>query len=219
MTQRARAALLAGLAGLVGMAAWAEKPRPRRFVERSELVSTELPKIRVRVAAPFQYVGTFHFTIRNAAQGDRYVFVDAPGRRVERMFIAQFEEYLPHSKGTYRYSFENAQLLGGQRFKPNTFAFSTRADAKQNPQNEGVLTTKFLEQKGYTVDDELMAARFVTVPDKERRHELILFYVENVKSAGHTLRGLYEREKPTALWTEMGKGLMERAIGAFRVMD
>jgi hypothetical protein len=202
----------------VSLRAGTSEPPPRRFVDGQELVSTSLPAIRVKVAPAFQYVGTFHFNIRSVAEGDRYVFVDADGGQVKRMFIAQFEGFLPSNRETYNYSFKDALVLGGHRFKHNTFAFSKRADESQNPKDEGVLTAEFLRDRDYRVDDELMWSRFVTVPDKERRHELILFYIENVKSTGSALADFYKQDKPTSLWNGIRKGLAERSLREFQIM-
>ena len=44
----------------------------------------------------------------------------------------------------------------------------------------GVLMAVFLRERGYRLEDELMLSRFATVAGPDKKHELILFYIENV---------------------------------------
>ncbi len=189
----------------------------RRFVKGRVLVSSGLPDIRVKVSKAFRYVGKFDFTIRDVAKGERYVFAETEGRKIKRLFIAQFEAILPASAVTYNYSFKDALTLGGHKFRQNTFAYSNRESRRENPLGEGALTADFLSRKGYTLEDELMMSRFVTVPDAARKHELILFYVENVSGSGHRLQEFYAGDTETPVWQEISRGLTGRSLENFSV--
>src|SRR6185295_4084600 len=156
----------------------------RRFVRGRVLRSDRFPNIQVRLRKAFHFIGHFSFTVPQMAKGERYIFADTQGRKVKRLFIAQFETILSDSSETYNYSFKDALILGGHKFRPNTFTFSRRASVKTDPPDEGVLTTEFLTRKGYILEDEVMVARVVNVPDVERKHEMILFYMENVSDSG-----------------------------------
>jgi hypothetical protein len=63
-----------------------------------------------------------------------------------------------------------------------------------------------------------MMSRFVTVPDDERKHELILFYVENVSETGHRLQEFYEGESDTQIWQEISRGLTRRSFENFSIL-
>lgn len=190
-----------------------------RSVKGNILTSSEFPIIRVRVEKAFRYVGKFSFTIEGIAQGERYVFVDSEDRHVERLFIFQFEEILPESDETYNYSFTNALDLKGHKFIHGTYAHSNQATRRNNPNNEGTLTADFLEEKGYIVEDEYMMSRFVTVPDAERKHELILFYIENIGPTGHRLTEFYKGEEETPIWKEISRELAERSFENFVILE
>lgn len=172
----------------------------------------------MRVEPPLEFVGRHTFEIGDIAAGERLVFVEAHEGKVTRIWIAQFEAIVPGSSEIYRYGFQGAVTIGGIEFKPGTFAYSNHQAAAETPPNEGVLTARFLRAKGYALPDELMMARFAAVPDAAKRHEVILFYGENVADTGHTLREFYEGETRTALWDEIAKGLYERGSGSFEVL-
>jgi hypothetical protein len=191
---------------------------PRRFVRGKVLVSTKLPNIQVRLDPAFRYVGKFDFVIEGIAKGERYIFVDAKRQDVNRMFIFQFEAILPESKETYNYSFRDALTLGGHKFRHGTYAYSNQEAKRNQPAKEAALTAKFLEQKGYVLDDEYMMSRFVTVPDVERKHELILFYLEKVRSTGHELKEFYSGDAETPIWKEISQGLSKRSFENFTVV-
>ena len=191
---------------------------PRRFVRGQVLESTSSPTIRLRLSKAFHFVGKFSFTVPQMANGERYIFADTKGRKVKRLFIAQFETILPDSSEKYNYSFKDALTLGDHKFKPNTFTFSRQAAVKKDPPDEGVLTTEFLTKKGYLLEDEIMVSRIVNVPDKERKHEMILFYMENINDSEHRLRDFYKGEERTQIWEEISRDLTARLFESFVII-
>lgn len=192
--------------------------KARRTVKDNTIISNALPNIRVRVDRAFAYAGKIDFKIREVVQGERYVFIETQDKRIVRLFIAQFENFLPGNALTYNYSFEDALDWAGHRFKQNTFAFSNEEARSQNPDGEAALTAAFLREKGFVLEDELMASRFVTVPDSARRHELILFYIENVNATGRRLQELYHDGEETVLWKNLSHELALRARKNFEIL-
>ena len=189
-----------------------------RRVVNNTIISDKLPKIKVAVSDEFEYVGRFPFTIRDVAGGERFVFVDAAENgKVERLFIAQFEGFFGHIDNSYKYSFANAEIMGGHKFRHNTWAYSNKNSRAKNPKGEGVLTEDFLKEKGYTLEDELMMSRFLTVPEEDKKHELILFYLENVSKTKHTISDFYKDDKATEIWREISKGLTKRSRKSFEI--
>jgi hypothetical protein len=188
-------------------------------VKGNILSSDRFPAIRVQVDKAFRYVGKFSFTIKDIARGERYVFVDSKDHDIKRLFIFQFEEIVPESQGTYHYSFINALEMNGYRFRQGTYAHSNQEIKRSNPDDEGALTTDFLEKKGYILEDEYMMSRFVTVPDVERKHEFILFYIENISPTGHQMNEFYQgEEEETPIWREISKELTERSLENFSIL-
>ena len=197
----------------------AASPAPaQRLVRENQLTSTALPALRIEVAPAFRFVGTVPFRIGSVAEGERFILVDARDTVVERMVIAQFEAILPASDQRYNYSFEDAQLVAGYRFRANAFAFSNAAARAENPTGEAALTAAFLGSRGYHLDDDLMAFRYLTVPDSARRHELIIFYVEALPRHGVRLMDLYVDDRETPRWQELSRGLARRARIAFSIL-
>lgn len=188
-----------------------------RKVAGKTLISNQLPEIKVKLNGNFKYVGKFGFTIRDIAKGERYVFVDARKNEIQRLFIAQFEAILPTSDEFYRYNFDKAQKFGVHKFRQNTFAYSNLEAEKENPNGEATLTAKFLKEKGYQLEDELMMSRFLTVPDEAKKHELILFYIENVSSSKHRLADFYKDDAATEIWKQISNGLTNRSFKAFKI--
>ena len=201
----------------VGTANPAHSSSPQRYATKNTLVSESLPQIRVRVDDSFRYVGRFDFEIRDVAAGERFIFAHTQDRKVMRLFIAQFEGFLPGIDDFYQYNFAEAGEMGGHRFRQNTYAYSNQAARLENPSDEAVLTAAFLRERGLELEDELMMSRFITVPDAEKRHELILSYVENVSSTGHMLSDFVISGSTTPLWSDISKELTARSLESFVV--
>lgn len=191
---------------------------PQRYGKDNSLFSATLPEIRIDLDNQFMYLGKIDFTIDTIAAGERYIFIDTSGNKVTRMFVAQFEGFLPSNSEIYRYSFKDPLIMGKHKFKQFTFAFSNREAKEYKPDGEAALTYQFIQSKGYDVEDQLMVSRFVTVPDEEKRHELILFYIENVSATGKTIEDFYNEDKETEIWKALSKGLTERSLESFKVV-
>ena len=190
-----------------------------RFVIGQILTSGKLPTIKIAIDDSFVYQGKIDFKIRDIAKGERYIFIDSENHNVKRMFIAQFEGFLPSSDEFYRYSFVNATKMGNHKFRQNTYAFSNSESMIVNPEGEATLTFKFLKDKGFKVEDELMMSRFVTVAGEDKKHELILFYVENVSESGHRLEKFYKDDNETQIWRDISKYLTKRSLQNFKIIE
>lgn len=189
-----------------------------RRVINNTIISDKLPKIMIAVSDEFEYIGRFPFTIRDVAGGERMIFVDAAENgRVRRLFIAQFEGFFSHVDDFYKYSFARAKIFRGHKFRHNTWAYSNKRSRADNPQNEGVLTEDFLNEKGYTLEDELMMSRFLTVPEEDKKHELILYYLENVSQTNHSIADFYKDNNTTPVWDKISRELTKRSLKSFQV--
>jgi hypothetical protein len=65
-----------------------------------------------------------------------------------------------------------------------------------------------------------MMSRFVMAPDEARRHEMILFYLENASSTGRRIASFYgEQDRPTPHWDEFSIGLAARSRASFSILE
>lgn len=190
-----------------------------RTVKENVLISEALPPIQIQIDPAFVFVGSFPFLIDQMATGERFVFVEGDGKRMKRIFIAQFESILPESPEIYRYNFDKATEMGGRRFRHNTFAFSVQEARNEAPGKEADLTAQFLEQKGFVGPDIWMASRFLTLGDATRKHELILFYMEPVDTEKHSLADFYIGQEETQIWKDISAGLKTRSLNAFKIAE
>lgn len=195
-------------------------PQPERFVEDNVLHSTALPQIRVQVADEFTYLGKFEFTLKEMAYGERHVFVDESDGKVQRLFIFQFEGFLPDNEYTYNYDFTGAEVMAGHPVRQNTWAYSNEQAQRESPQGEAALTVQFIRSKGLELEDELMMSRFVMVADEARRHELILFYLENASATGYRIASFYDAQgTPSSHWRAISEGLEARSRASFKILE
>ena len=152
-----------------------------RRVKGQVLTSASLPRVRVKFEKPFRYVGRQGFILYERAQVEQYFFVDADRQgRIRRMYMAQFEGYLPSVNATYNYPPTKTVSLGGETYVVNAESIpDVPAVLKQNPQSDVARAASFLEGKGYHVGGSIMFQRFVRLVDEAKRHEFILLYVED----------------------------------------
>lgn len=200
--------------GSVALVASEESRELRSVVDRV-LISLENPRLAIRPAAEFEFVGRHPFRIRDVAAGERFVFVDAADKRVERLLLVQFEAFLPGIDNYFRYDLSKSPIVASYPFRSNGFAFDLTESRRRDPRNESSLTAVFLEERGYALPDQWMMWRSLTVPDPERRSEIIIFYVEDVASAGLTLHDLYQDDRDTEAWRSIQAELKQRASDAF----
>lgn len=212
------ATLLAMIWSLTGAACVAaqDDPSSRSFVD-GVLISLENPRLAIKPAVDFEFVGRHPFRIRDVAAGERFVFVDADEDRAERLLLVQFEAFLPGVDNFFRYDLSSSPVVAGYPFRSNGFAFDLSESRRRDPRNESSLTADFLEERGLALPDQWMMWRSLTVPDPERRSEIIFFYVEDVASVGLTLDDLYQDERATEAWRSIQTDLRERAGEAFVV--
>ncbi|MBT8399194.1 MAG: hypothetical protein KJO98_01860, partial [Rhodothermia bacterium] len=120
----------------------------------------------------------------------------------------------------YNYDFTHAETIGGSKFRQNTWAYSNEHAVRNNPKGEGALTAAFLRSHGLELEDELMMSRFLMIPDEDRRHEMILFYLENASTTGYEISTFYDaQDTPTAHWEAISRELTTRSRESFGILD
>jgi hypothetical protein len=157
-----------------------------RRVKGQVLTSSHLPPIRVKFDKAFTYVGTQNFILYGRAQVEQYFFVAADSRRlIKRMYMVQFEGYLPNISGAYNYAVTKSIDLAGQTYIADFEVVpNVSAAIRQDPQSDVTRAASFLQGKGYRIGEGIVFQRFVRMVDEANRSEFILLYVEDLIGAG-----------------------------------
>lgn len=129
------------------------------------------------------YIGSFPFDIEGIAGGYRYIWGEVDHEKhLKRTFIIQKEGYYPSSDGSYHYPTPNPILLGGDEYQHNVFIADNETEIREHPGHEPDVTQKFLHNKGYEWDSQLVMSRFARIVGEERKNEIIFFYTENLSA-------------------------------------
>ncbi len=163
-----------------------------RRVKGQILTSPSLPAIRVKFDKAFKYVGSQQFILYDRAQVEQHFFVDADRQqRLKRMYMVQFESYLPNISGAYNYPVTKTLNLAGQSYIVDAEVVpNVPAAIKQDAQSDVARAASFLEGKGYRIGEGIVFQRFVRLVDEAKRNEFILLYVEDTGTGASS-----EREK------------------------
>lgn len=156
------------------------EPKTRR-VKGQTLRSDSQPSIRIRFGKAFKYVGSQQFILYDRAQVEQQFFVDADKQQhLKRMYMVQFESYLPNIKGAYNYTVTKTINLGGQTYIVDAeVVTNVPAVVKQDSQSDVARAASFLERKGFRLGEAIVFQRFVRLIDETKRSEFILLYVED----------------------------------------
>ena len=183
------------------------------------LTSPELPKLQLRFAKTFKYVGGHTFILYDVARAEQHFFVDADkDGNVYRFYWIQFEGYLPNIPHHYNYTSPKSVNIGGLDFFADVAA--RKIDLKQGrPDSDGNRAREFLTSKGFKIaSDEVMTQRLVHLLDKEKRNELLIFYLEVLTPTGFTSADLVEGGKAYDKWPWISEGLLRRAQSGMQLI-
>jgi hypothetical protein len=182
-----------------------------RRVKGQILTSASLPPIRIRFGKAFKYVGSQQFVLYDRAQVEQHFFVDADKQqRIKRMYMVQFEGYLPNISGSYNYPVTKTVSLAGQSYIVDAEVIpNVPAAIKQDAQSDVARAASFLEGKGYGIGEGIVFQRFVRLADEAKRSEFILLYVEDLSGAGVDVA-----EKEKAMQEFSG-----RALKGFKILE
>jgi len=189
-----------------------------RTVKENVLRSSALPEMTLRVSKDFSYLGPLEFDLKQVARVERHIFVIENLGKVERLFMVQFESALPDSDLTYRWLIRTPMTLGGVDWQQNPYFFNNAENIQADPGAESDHTTRFLNQNGLTLEDELMMSRFARIVDGQRRHEIILFYIENVSATGNTLDEISEDGDIRSEYQSIADELVARSLRHFEII-
>ena len=152
-----------------------------RSVKGQVLISTSLPAIRMRFDRKLKYVGSQKFILYGRAQAEQHFFVEADARRrIRRMYMLQFEGYLPGVAASYNYEAKETISLDGADYIVNVENVpNVKAALAQQPESDAARAVSFIEGKGYHVPESVRYQRFVRLVDDSKRNEFIMLYIED----------------------------------------
>ena len=193
---------------------------PGRSVNKNSIISLKFPSVRIDVDEQLHHIGILNFTLKKVAQVERYIYArsDESGR-VQRLFIAQFESVLPGIKGGYSFEVINPTRLGNHDYQTNLGFFNFTQTIAANPGAEAEQTKALLDRKGLKVDEDYLVARYARIVDTEKRHELILFYLENLRDLGFTRTELEPGGRRASEAEKAFNDFAARARRSFKVID
>jgi hypothetical protein len=190
-----------------------------RRVKGLTLTSDAMPPIKIKFDKAFKYVGSQSFILYNSAQVEQFFFVAASKGRIKRMFMVQFEGYLPDNTHTYNYKIGNTVKLGELDYMYDTSVVNVPAFRKQYPDSDAGRAAAFLEGKGYRLEGEdIVYQRFVRLVDEARRNELLIIYYENLSGTGLTAADLSEKGRAAGQRDKVFQEVMKRALKGFKVL-
>ncbi len=192
--------------------------RAQRRVEGRTLISRATPPLRIKFDKDFDYVGTQSFVLYGTAQVEQHFFVDADDRVIKRLFMVQFEGYLPTNTHTYNYQIKETVKLGGLDFMYDTQVANVPNFRKQYPDSDAGRAAAFLEGKGYQLEGmDLVFQRYIRLVDESRRSELLIIYYESLKGTGLTAADLSEGGRAAADRARVFREVQQRALKSFKV--
>ena len=190
----------------------------QRSVEGRTLISRSLPPVRIKFDKDFDYVGTQSFVLYGTAQVEQHFFVDADDSHIRRLFMVQFEGYLPTNTHTYNYQIKETVKLGGLDFMYDTQVANVPNFRKQYPDSDAGRAAAFLEGKGYQLEGmDLVFQRYIRMVDESRRNELLIIYYESLKDTGLTAADLSEGGRAAADRERIFREVHKRALKGFKV--
>jgi hypothetical protein len=161
------------------------KMAPHRRVVDNVITSHGLPDIKIEVSPDFRFLGELKFTLLDAARVEAFLFVEEDEvHQIKRLFIAQFEAYLPDNNYTYQYPEMDRVRLGDHDYMTDGGVLILERVVKRRPEGDIAEWVRWMQTQGFDHHrwNELAYRRFVRVVDRVQRSELLLLYFENLRT-------------------------------------
>lgn len=191
-----------------------------RSLNKNTIVSIKNPPIRIDVNEQLPHVGILNFRLKEVAQVERYIYASHDeSKRIQRLFIAQFETFLTGIKGSYTFQVINPTRLGNHDYQTDIGIFNFAERIAANPKAEAEYTKALLDKNNLKADDDFLIARYARITSEDKRTELILFYLENLKDLGLTRAELESNGNRTLQAEKLFSDFADRALKSFKVTD
>lgn len=175
-----------------------------RSVKKQILISSDAPKVKIKFDKKFKFAGSHKFVLYNRAEAEQFFFADADNQKIKRLYMLQFESYLPKIDATYNYNEPETIKIGGLDYFSNTEVVpNVEAALSAVPDSDIAKAAAFLQSKNFVLMKSLLYQRFVRVVSADKRSEFIILYIENADGA--------DAEKLKA-------DLQDRALANFKII-
>ncbi len=186
---------------------------PVRTVEQI-VRSTADPRIEIRIDPAFAYIGHIHRqAMGGKAEFDQYLFSETRGNQLGRTFIVHFEHVLPGVDFAFDYPRFDMVRLGRNEYLHQTWPLENW------PLFQNDDMKRLLESRALTAPSRWLVNRYVRAVDKQRRAEIILFYVEPAGELPAPIADLGLGGTQRALWEPIARALAARATTVFTIKD
>jgi hypothetical protein len=199
---------------LLTSAACATSPgTPIRSVEQV-VRSTAQPRITVTVAPELSYIGH----IRDSAMSgravyDQYIFSEVSGGQLGRTFIVHFESAVPGTDFTFDYPRHTMVRIGQHEYLQQSWPIEDWRLFQSDPM------TKLLRKHAVTAPSRWLVNRYVRAVGKDKRAEIILFYLEPAGELPAAVPDLGLGGPRRDLWEPIAAALATRARSVFALKD
>ena len=191
-----------------------------RSLNKNTIVSLKNPPIRIDVDEQLPHVGILNFKLKEVAQVERYIYASHDeSKRIQRLFIAQFESFLPGIKGSYNFQVINPTRLGNHDYQTDIGIFNFAERIAANPKAEAEYTKALLDKNNLKANDDFLVARYARITSEDNRSELILFYLENLKDLGFTRAEIESNGSRTPQAEKLFRDFADRALKSFKIAD
>lgn len=155
---------------------------PKRVVSHQTLKSNSLPEIAIEVDDALRYLGEMRFTLIDVSRVELFLFAESVEQVVQRLFVVQFESYLPDNNFTYQYDPMEKVRLGEHNYLTDSSALKFDRVLRRRPEGDIAHWLHWLKRQGYdyTRFNDMIYQRFVRILDKFARSEMLMLYFENL---------------------------------------
>lgn len=195
----------------------------KRSVQNNELVSSDLPKIRIQIDPSFNYVGNLNTMVLDDSEIDSYYFIDKTTEgQIQRILYFQFEGVLSNSDKTYDYPHMQAINLGEQTFgyDGGVRQFRQVKIDEQADNSDVRQTVDFLTKKGaqFIEGDFYGMLRFAKVLDDLQRNDLLIIFLERLEEA-EIPKDIIAKSRYSDEWSGYCQQLLARALRTFTICE
>ncbi len=174
------------------------------------------PCVRVHLDPAFTFLGRVEGAVMNGTgHAERFVFGDVVQGELRRAAIVHFEHFLPDNARTFEYPRFRMDTLAGVEYLHQIWP---------QPQNQIFATApldSLLKAHGILAQPDWLLNRWARVVSADRKHELLLFYLESGATLGADISKLAAQWQPQGIAQPMYQQLeaefIKRARAAVHV--
>jgi hypothetical protein len=191
-----------------------------RSVTGNDLVSSYDPALTLRFDAAFRHVGGQKFILYGVADTEQHFFVETNAdNELKSVYWVQYEAYLPDKRYTYDYDDSPLRLtLGETEFYTDTAMVEFDPSRKRARGTDGAMARQFLASQGYVFPNNFAYARIVHLTDESRRKELMIIFIDDLRSYGLTAAELNEGGASASRLPEIEQAHLDRIKDTLAVM-